>query len=217
MDKPIDNYWELRLNDLKEALEANNFDVFVSDSTVQAKEIVLNKILNQLTVKSVSWGGSMTFISTGLYDVMKTDPDLEIIDTFDKKVTFEESYERRRQALLTDLFFTGTNAITAEGQLVNLDMTGNRTGAIAFGPKNVIILAGRNKIVADLEEAMHRIKNYVAPANAMRLDMPTPCAKTSHCLECKSPKRICNTWTITEKSFPKGRIKVVLINADLGL
>ena len=217
MDKPIDNYWELRLNDLKEALEANNFDVFVAESTVQAKEIVLNKILNQLTMKSVSWGGSMTFIGSGLYDVIKTDPDLEIIDTFDKKVTFEESYERRRRALLTDLFFTGTNAITADGQLVNLDMIGNRTGAIAFGPKNVIILAGRNKIVVDLEEAMHRIKNYVAPANAMRLDMPTPCAKTSLCQECKSPKRICNTWTITEKSFPKGRIKVVLINADLGL
>ncbi len=217
MDKPIDSYWELRLNDLKETLEANNFDVFVAASAVQAKEIALNQILNLLTVKSVSWGGSMTFISTGLYDVMKTDPDLEIIDTFDKTITFEESYERRRQALLTDLFFTGTNAITAKGQLVNLDMIGNRTGGIVFGPKNVIILAGRNKIVADLEEAMHRIKNYVAPANAMRLDMPTPCAETSHCQECKSPKRICNTWTITEKSFPKGRIKVVLINADLGL
>ena len=217
MDKPIDNYWELRLNDLKKALEANNFDVFVADSAVHAKEIVLNKILNQLTIKSVSWGGSMTFIGSGLYDVMKTDPDLEIIDTFDKKVPFEVSYERRRQALLADLFFTGTNAITANGQLVNLDMIGNRTGAIAFGPKNVILLVGRNKIVTDLEEAMHRIKNYVAPANAMRLDMPTPCAKTSYCQECKSPKRICNTWTITEKSFPKGRIKVVLINADLGL
>ncbi len=217
MDKPIDNYWELRLKNLKKTLESNNFDVFVADSAIQAKEIVLNQILNQLTVKSVSWGGSMTFIGTGLYDVMKTDSDLEIIDTLDKTITFEESYERRRQALLTDLFFTGTNAITEDGQLVNLDMIGNRTGAIAFGPENVIILAGRNKIVADLEEAMHRIKNFVAPANAMRLDMPTPCAKTSRCQECKSPKRICNTWTITEKSFPKGRIKVVLINADLGL
>jgi hypothetical protein len=100
---------------------------------------------------------------------------------------------------------------------VNLDMMGNRIGGITFGPKNVIILLGRNKIVPDLDDAMFRIKNYVAPINAMRLDMNTPCSKTSYCEECKSPDRICNTWTITEKSFPKGRVKIVLINEDLGL
>ena len=108
-------------------------------------------------------------------------------------------------------------AVTEDGQLVNLDMIGNPACAVNFGPKHVILLIGRNKIVADLDEAMHRIKNYVAPANAMRLDMKTPCVKTSCCEECKSPNRICNVWTITEKSFPKGRIKIVLINQDLGL
>ena len=107
--------------------------------------------------------------------------------------------------------------MTEEGQLVNLDMIGNRIGALTFGPKSVVVLVGRNKIVADVEEAMYRIKNFVAPANAMRLDMKTPCVKTSYCEECSSPKRICNTWTITEKSFPKGRVKVVLINEELGL
>ena len=96
-------------------------------------------------------------------------------------------------------------------------MTGNRVAGITFGPRNVIILAGRNKVVPDLEDAMLRVKNYAAPANAMRLDKKTPCVKTSICEECRSPERICNTWTITEKSFPKGRIKVVLINEDLGL
>ncbi len=217
MDKPINNFWKLRLNDLKEALEANNFDVFVADSTAQAKEIVLKKIIPQLEVKSVSWGGSMTFIATGLYDAMKKNPDFEIIDTFDKEITVEEMLERRRRALTVDLFITGTNAVTEAGQLVNLDMIGNRTGAIAFGPKNVIILVGRNKVVTDLEEATYRVKNYVAPTNAMRLDMKTPCVKTSYCEECKSPKRICSTWAIMEKSFPRGRIKVVLINDDLGL
>ena len=124
--------------------------------------------------------------------------------------------ERRRQALLVDLFITSTNAVTESGQLVNLDMIGNRIGGITFGPINVIILVGRNKIVADLKEAIFRVKNYVAPANAMRLDKKTPCVKTAYCEECKSPDRICNTWTITEKSFPKGRVKVVLINQDLG-
>jgi hypothetical protein len=96
-------------------------------------------------------------------------------------------------------------------------MIGNRAGAINFGPKNVIILVGRNKVVPDLEDAMMRIKNYAAPTNAMRLNMKTPCVKTSICEECRSLERICNVWTITEKSFPKGRIKIVLINEDLGL
>jgi MinD superfamily P-loop ATPase len=81
----------------------------------------------------------------------------------------------------------------------------------------VVVLVGRNKIVSELDDAMHRIKNYAAPINAMRLDKKTPCVKTSYCEDCKSPDRICNVWTITEKSFPKGRIRVVLINQDLGL
>jgi hypothetical protein len=115
-----------------------------------------------------------------------------------------------------DLFVTGSNAITVDGTLVNLDMIGNRVGALTFGPRNVIVLAGRNKIVTDLDEAMYRIKNYVAPVNAMRLDKKTPCIKTSYCQDCKSPDRICNTWTITEKAFPPKRIKVVLVNEDLG-
>jgi hypothetical protein len=95
-------------------------------------------------------------------------------------------------------------------------MYGNRIGGITFGPRHVVILIGRNKLVPDLEEAFFRIKNYVAPVNAMRLDKKTPCVKTSFCEECKSPDRICNTWTITEKSYPKGRVKVVLINEELG-
>jgi hypothetical protein len=159
----------------------------------------------------------MTFIATGLYNAIKENSDLIVLDAFDKHITGEEKLELRRQSLLVDLFITGANAITEMGQLVNLDMIGNRIGGITFGPKHVIILVGRNKIVHDLEAAMNRIKNYVAPTNAMRLDMKTPCVKTSHCEECKSPERICNTWTITEKSFPKGRVKVVLINEDLGL
>jgi hypothetical protein len=159
----------------------------------------------------------MTFMATGLYHSIKDNPNLEVIDTFNKGLSAEETTELRRRALLVDLFITGTNAITEMGQLVNLDMIGNRIGGITFGPKHVIILVGRNKIVSALEDAMSRIMNYVAPANAMRLDKKTPCVKTSRCEECKSPDRICNTWTITEKSFPKGRIKVVLINEDLGL
>jgi hypothetical protein len=118
---------------------------------------------------------------------------------------------------VVDLYLTGTNAVTEDGCLVNLDMIGNRVAALTFGPKKVVVFVGRNKIVSDLESAMYRIKDYAAPTNAMRLNCKTPCVKTSECADCKSPGRICNTWTITEKSYPKERVTVVLINEDLGL
>ena len=216
MDNPIENYWKTRLTDLKEVLDANNFETFIAESTDAARSIVLEKIIPKLAPKTVSWGGSITFVATGLYDLLKKNNDLNVLDTYDKNLSPEEVFERRRQSLLVDLFITGSNALTEAGQLVNLDMFGNRICGITFGPKNVIVMVGRNKIVPDLDEAMFRIKNYAAPVNAMRLDKKTPCAKTSFCSDCKSPDRICNTWTITEKSFPKGRVKVVLINEDLG-
>jgi L-lactate utilization protein LutB len=217
MENPIENYWKLRLTDLKEALEGNNFEVFMADNAVDAGHLVLEKILPRTGAKTVSWGGSMTFITTGLYDAVKDMPNLKVLDTFNKNLSPEDALELRRQSLLVDLFITGTNAVTETGELVNLDMYGNRVAGITFGPKNVVILVGKNKIVPDLEAAMVRIKEYAAPANAMRLDKKAPCVKTSVCEECKSPDRICNSWTITQKSFPKGRIKVVLINEDLGL
>ncbi len=216
MEKPIENYWKGRLVGVKDALERNNFEAFLADDAAKAKEIVQKEILLKTGAKSVSWGGSLTFTSTGLYDAMKNHPDLEVLDVFDKGLSDEQKVELRRRALLVDLFITGTNAVTETGKLVNLDMYGNRIAAITFGPKHVVILVGRNKIVPDVDEAMFRIKNYAAPVNAMRLDKKTPCVKTSYCEECKSSDRICNTWTITEKSFPKGRIKVILINEDMG-
>jgi len=217
VEKPIETYSKMRLENLKDALEKNNFEVYLAENAEEVKQIVLEKILPNVGAKSVSWGGSLTFITTGLYDALKDHPDMEVLDTFDKNISPEEMLERRRQSLLVDLFITGTNAMTENGQLVNLDMFGNRIAGLTFGPKSVIVLVGRNKIVPDLETAMDRIKEYAAPVNAMRLDKKTPCAKTSYCEECKSPDRICNTWTITEKSFPKGRVKVVLINENLGL
>ena len=216
MKKPIENYWKVRLQDLKKVLEGNNFEVFLAESASEAKDVVLDEILPKAGAKTVSWGGSLTFTSSGLYEVIRDSTDLEVLDTFDKKISDKEKSELRREALLVDIFITGTNAITETGKLVNLDMIGNRVAAITFGPKAVVIMAGRNKIVPDIEQAMLRIKNYAAPVNTMRLDKKTPCIKTSYCEDCKSPERICNTWTITEKSFPKGRVKIVLINEDMG-
>lgn len=216
MDKPIDNYWSLRLSNLKDALEANNFEVHIAENIESAKKTAQG-IISKSGAKSISWGGSMTFVQTGLYKELKERQDLDILDTYEQGVAPGEMTERRRRALLVDLFITGANAVTETGTLVNLDMTGNRVAAITFGPRNVIILIGRNKVVPDLEEAMLRIKNFAAPVNAMRLDKKTPCLKTSICEECRGPDRICNTWSITEKSFPKGRVKIILINEELGL
>jgi L-lactate utilization protein LutB len=216
MEKPIENFWSLRLANVKDALEVNNFEVHIAENVEAAKKVV-REIIPKTGAKSVSWGGSVTYVETGLYKEIKDYPGFDVLDTYEKEVLPADMLERRRRALLVDLFITGTNAVTETGKLVNLDMTGNRVAAITFGPRNVIILVGRNKVVPDIEDAMLRIKNYCAPANSMRLDKKTPCVKTSVCEECRSIDRICNTWTITEKSFPKGRIKVVLINEDLGL
>ena len=217
MEKPILSYWQLRLENLKEVLKSNNFEVFIAQNAREAGRMVMDKILPKLAPKSISWGGSMTFVATELYDMLKAYPNAEILDTFDKSLSPEESLERRRQSLLVDLFITGTNAVTRSGELVNLDMIGNRVAGITFGPRNVVVMVGRNKVVEDLDAAIERIKDYAAPVNAMRLNKKTPCTKTSVCEECKSPERICNSWTITQKSFPKGRIKVILINENLGL
>jgi L-lactate utilization protein LutB len=217
MEKPLEHYWSIRLADLQQALEANNFEVHRAPDSAAAQRIVMDEILPKTGARSVSWGGSLTAIGTGLVQSIKARPDIAMIDTLDKQVPFEELMERRRQSLLVDLFITGSNALTEDGQLVNLDMLGNRVAALTFGPKHVVVIVGRNKIVPSVDEAMFRVKNIAAPANAMRLDKKTPCVKTSYCEECKSPDRICNTWTITEKSYPKGRVKVVLINQDLGL
>ncbi len=217
MDKPLEHYWTKRLADLQQTLEANNFDVYTAADAAAAQRIVMDEILPKCGARSVGWGGSMTVAGTGLFQAVKARTDIEMVDTLDKQVSAEEFVERRRRSLLVDLFITGTNAVTEDGQLVNLDMFGNRVAALTFGPRHVVVIVGRNKIVPSLDDAMFRVKNIAAPANAMRLDKKTPCVKTSYCDECKSPDRICNTWTITEKSYPKGRVKVVLVNQDLGL
>ncbi len=216
MKNPIDNYWMLKLEAIKESLENNNFEVHITQSAQEAKELALDKIIPPLGIKSVSWGGSMSFVGTGLFHALKDDSDLEVVNTFDKSLPIEQMLELRRQSLLVDLFITGTNAVTEAGQLVNLDMIGNRVAAMIWGPKNVLLIIGRNKICADLEDAMFRVKNYAAPVNAINLDKKTPCSKTGVCHDCSSPDRICNYWTITEKCFSKGRIKIILVNEDMG-
>ena len=121
------------------------------------------------------------------------------------------------ETIFPDVFFvTGTNAIAKEGALVNIDGMGNRVAALAFGPEKVIVVVGRNKICETVDDALDRVQNYVAPKNAKRFGVDTPCVKTGKCEDCASEQRICNIYSIIRRQWAPGRIHVILIDEDLG-
>ena len=215
-DDPVTVYWQGKLDQLKQTLESNNFAVWTAQDLAEAKSVFWDSIFPQVSPSSVSFGGSKTVIASGLYDELVKRTDLEAIDTYETGISREEIIERRRRALLVDLYLTGTNAVTQEGHLVNLDGMGNRVAALTFGPKSVVLLIGRNKVLPGLTEAHSRIKDSSAPVNTIRLGKKTPSAKSMQCEACSPPDRICNTWAITEKSNPPERVKIVLINQDIG-
>ena len=121
-----------------------------------------------------------------------------------------------RDAFSADTYFMSTNAITTGGELVNIDGTGNRVAALIYGPETVVILAGMNKIAANVDEALSRVHNVATAQNCIRLDKKTPCAITGACADCLSPDCICNQVVITRRSGIKGRIKVLLIGESFG-
>ncbi|HUX55102.1 MAG TPA: lactate utilization protein [Williamwhitmania sp.] len=218
MDDLAGKYWNERLNKSAAAFRSNGFNVIIIDSLAKVSSAILPELLTLSEGKVVSYGDSLTLRQTGILDTLKNTPGITFLDGFREDRSREENLVVRRQALLSDIFLTGTNAITAVGQLVNLDMIGNRIAPIAFGPSSVYLFVGRNKLVDDVKQARQRIRRYTAPLNAIKHpNFSTPCQRTSVCSDCKSPDRICNAWLITEKSFPKGRITLVLINEDLGL
>ena len=204
------------LNEVASALQKSGFETFIAADARQAKSLFFD-IVRREQPKSISWGGSMTLEDTGIISALKDQTDFPVIVTSGPDLSPEQKIEARRRALACGLFVSSTNALTVHGQLVNLDGIGNRVAAMAFGPKTVVIIAGRNKITPSLGTAMDRVKNYAAPMNIRRFaGISTPCAKTGRCHDCNSPERICNVWSITEKSRPEGRIKVILVDEDLG-
>ena len=154
----------------------------------------------------------------GVIEWLRGDGRYRLLDGFDPAMTYPQRLEIRRQALMSDLFITGVNAVTAEGTLHWLDKVGNRIAPVAFGPRKVIIVAGRNKIVANRDEAEERIRTIAAPQNIARHPgFRTPCAKTGVCSDCNSPDRVCNTRMEMLRCWPDKRVLVVLIDQDLGL
>ncbi|MBB3188367.1 lactate utilization protein [Microbacter margulisiae] len=208
---------DITLQNVIRQLERNNFEVFYAPTLEAAKTVFENEIVNKLPISSASYADSITMRQSGALDLLRAKPGIEFIDTFAPDDSLEEKIRKRKKALTVDLFITGTNAITEQGQLINLDMIGNRVAALTFGPEHVVVFIGKNKIVNNLDEAFQRIKTISAPMNSKRhTNFKLPCQTTGICQECRSPQRICNTWTITEKSYPKHRITVILIDQDAG-
>ncbi len=163
---------------------------------------------------SISWGGSQTLSEIGLLEELQASDYILYDRGFAK--TLEEKSQLYSKIVTSDYFFMSSNAITLDGQLVNIDGAGNRVACLITGPKNVIVIAGMNKIVTDTTTGMERVRNMAAPPNCVRLSAKTPCAEIGKCANCLVEDCICCEIVITRKSKIPGRIKVILVGEELG-
>ncbi len=183
-----------------------------AESVDEAAEIIRELINDGDTV---SVGGSMTLFEAGIIDMIR-DGDYRFLDRYENGLTKEEIREVFIKSFDADVYITSTNAVTERGELYNIDGSGNRVAAMIYGPRSVIVLAGYNKIVKNLDEAKMRLEEIAAPANAIRLDMNTPCTATGRCMNCSSEDRICADTVIMARQRIKDRIKVILVGEELG-
>ena len=195
------------------ALKDRGFEACYYDDPAKALDFILSLIPKD---HLVSWGGCMSAMEIGVQDRLAKE-GYKVLDR-DKAKDGNERTEIMRKALLCDTFIAGSNAITEDGQLVNIDGGGNRVASMCFGPKQVIVVAGMNKVVKSLDDAIIRTRTIAAPANSQRFpDNKTPCLETGSCADCNSPDSICSYLVITRRCRPAGRIKVILVGKDLGL
>lgn len=163
---------------------------------------------------SVSWGGSMTIEEIGLTDDLR-ESDYTIYDRAEA-VTPEEKREMYGHIVTSDYYFMSSNAITIDGQLVNIDGAGNRVACLCHGPEHVVVIAGMNKVVPDVKSGIARVHNMAAPPNSLRLGLNTPCAEYGRCGDCLSRDCICAHTVVTRYSRVPGRLKVILVGEELG-
>lgn len=185
---------------------------YYCETVREAEEKILSMIQDG---DLVSWGGAITLDEMGVKEKLPM-IGAKSLDVWAYKDP-EEARAAKIAALNGDVFLTSTNAITLDGQLVNIDGTGNRIAAMAFGPRKVIVVAGVNKITADVDSAIKRIKTDAAPSNCIRLGKQTPCAITGQCTSCKIPgETSCCSTVVTRFSNRPGRMHVILVNEDMG-
>lgn len=195
-----------------ENLKKRHFDAYYFSTREEAVAKVMELIPEG---DSVSWGGTMTVDELGIKDLLRQRGQ-KIIDR--DAVPSEQRVDTMRQGLLADTFLTSSNAITESGELYNIDGNGNRVAAMIFGPKSVIVVAGMNKVVSDMDEAYARVRHYTAPQVVQRFpNAKTPCNVTGMCADCKGEDSCCAYMVETRVCRPAGKIKVVLIGEDLGL
>ena len=205
--------WQLSVRARKcvEALRKNGFDAEYHPGLETLRERVLAECEK---AESIGFGGSMSVAEMGIFDLLANSGK----QLFDHgRVPPEKKAEVRLAQLTCDLFLAGTNAVTLDGCLVNLDMNGNRTNAMTFGPKKIVLVAGGQKVVGGVSEAIRRIKTVAAPRNTKRLKLGTPCATSGFCEDCDSPQRICRVYSIIERKPPNSDISVLLCGEPMGL
>lgn len=198
-------------NIIKKFKENNINGYYVKDKEELIKKI--EEIVEENSVVSV--GGSMTLFETGVIEHLRSGR-YELLDRYKEGLSKEEIANIFRQAFSADAYFSSSNAVTEEGELYNVDGTGNRVAAMLFGPKKVVIVVGVNKIVKDIDEAIKRNREVAAPLNAKRLNRSTPCAKVGYCMDCRSKDRICNEYTIIRRQADPTRMHVIFVDEKLG-
>ena len=208
---PKQTFYENQAKSIIHKLEARKMEGYYCPDKEAAKAKVLELIGQDKKV--VTYGGSMSLDEIGLKEAVE-DAGHDLLRR-EKYVTPEEKRECFAKQTLADVFLMSTNAITLDGELVNIDGSGNRVACLAFGPKEVIVVAGMNKVVADVDEGIARSRNFAAPPNTVRLGCDTPCAKIGQCGNCLT-NTICCQIVVTRASSIPGRIKVILVGEELG-
>ncbi|MFW5988106.1 MAG: lactate utilization protein [bacterium] len=204
-------YYKTKAEDLIKNFKKRNIEACFVEDAEAARNKVLELIKENFTV---SWGGSKSLVEINVFDELKTG-NYRLFDRATAKNS-EETAKIYHQALSADYYLMSSNAITQTGKLVNVDGNGNRLAALIYGPKNVIIVAGMNKVTIDEESALKRVRNQAAPANSIRLNQKTPCAKIGYCDSCQIEDTICCQTVITRRSRHNDRIKVILVGEELG-
>lgn len=212
MADPKQLYYSKRGQVLVKNLKSRHFDAWYCETKEQALAKALEVIPEGATV---GWGGAMSAQQIGLMDALNAG-NYNALDR-DKCATQEERQQMARDSLVADVFLTGANALSLDGQMVNIDGTGNRVGAICYGPGMILVIAGMNKVMDSLEEAVTRARTVAAPMNKQRFANQTPCEVTGTCGDCKGEGCICNQILITRHCRPVGRIKFILVGEDLGM
>ena len=212
MTEQMKTYYEKRAQVLVKNLKSRHFEAYYCPDSASALAKALELIPEGA---SVGWGGALSAQQIGLIDAVKSG-NFAAIDR-DAATTPEERTQALKRCLTADVFLCGANALSLDGQMVNIDGTGNRVAAIAYGPDTILVIAGMNKVCDTLDDAVTRARTVAAPMNKQRFDTPTPCAVTGACADCKSEACICNQILITRNCRPAGRIKFVLVGEELGL